>query len=80
MQELELKVDRSSFNLLWKSLYAREDALLKTVEQYGEDSDEGADALNDIVALRLYRKELQEQAEKIFDANAFIVSDAPFAS
>ena len=78
MRELELKIDRSSFNLLWKSLHAREDALLTIVEQYGEDSDEGADALNDIVALRLYKKELKEQAEKVFDPNAFIVNDEPY--
>ncbi|MGH1487338.1 MAG: hypothetical protein ACRBCI_14080 [Cellvibrionaceae bacterium] len=78
MQALELKVDRSTFNLLWKSLHARESILLKTVEEYGEDSDEGADTLNDIVALRLYQKELKEQAEKVFDENAFIVHDESY--
>ncbi|MGL6159947.1 hypothetical protein [Microbulbifer sp.] len=78
MRELELKVDRSTFNLLWVSLHAREAELLKRVEEFGEDSDEGADALNDIVALRLYKEELKEQGEKVFDANAFIVSDAPY--
>ncbi len=78
MQELELRIDRSTFSLLWKSLHTREDTLLKIVDKYSEDSDEGADALNDIVALRLYKKELKEQAEKIFDANAFIVNDDPY--
>jgi hypothetical protein len=75
MRELELKIDRSTFSLLWMSLHARESELLSRVEQFGEDSDEGADALNDIVALRLYKRELKEQAEVVFDKNAFIVSD-----
>lgn len=72
MRELELKVDRSTFSLLWMSLHARENELLNRVEQFGEDSDEGADALNDIVALRLYKRELKGLAEKIFDENSFI--------
>ncbi len=63
-RELDLKIDRATFTLLWKSLHAREDALLQVVEQHGEDSDEGADALNDIVALRLYKNELKEQDKK----------------
>ncbi|EGT3624090.1 MULTISPECIES: hypothetical protein [Morganella] len=75
MRVLELKIDRSTFNLLWKSLHAREEALLRRVEEYGEDSDEGADALNDIMALRLYRNELREDAEPVFDANAFLTDD-----
>ena len=78
MQELNLKIDRSTFNLIWKSLHAREDALLKIVDEHGEDSDEGADSLDDIVALRLYKNELKEQAEKVFDASAFVVSDEPY--
>ncbi|MCO1337044.1 hypothetical protein MO867_22225 [Microbulbifer sp. OS29] len=78
MRELELKIDRSTFSLLWMSLHARENELLSRVEQFGEDSDEGADALNDIVALRLYKRELKEQAEKVFDKNAFIVSDESY--
>lgn len=75
MKVLELKIDRSTFNLLWKSLHAREEALLRKVQKYGEDSDEGADALNDIIALRLYKKELREEAESVFDTNAFITGD-----
>ena len=69
---LELTIDRSTFSLLWMSLHSRELELLEIINFYGEDSDEGADALNDIVALRLYEKELKEKAEKVFDSNAFI--------
>lgn len=65
MQDLDLKIDRSTFNLIWKSLHAREDSLLKIVEEFGEDSDEGADSLNDIIALRLYKKELKELANGV---------------
>ncbi|OZG70345.1 hypothetical protein BTA51_26235 [Hahella sp. CCB-MM4] len=75
MRELELKVSRSAFNMLWCSLHDREAALLRVVEKYGIDSDEGADALNDVTALRCYMAELKDQAEKVFDANAFIIED-----
>jgi len=52
--------------------------LLNIVETHGEDSDEGADALNDTVVLRLYRDELKAQAEQVFsDPNAFILEDIP---
>ena len=78
MRELELTIDRSAFSLLWMSIHARENELLKRVEEHGEDSNEGADALNDLAYLRLYKKGLKEKAENIFDANAFIVSDDPY--
>ena len=78
MRELELRIDRSVFSLLWMSLHAREAQLLDRIQRSGEDSDQGADALNDLAALRLYRNDLKEKAEKIFDANAFIVSDEPY--
>ncbi len=76
MESLNLSLDQGSFNLIWRSLHAREKELLSIVENFGDDSDEGADALNDIVALRLYIDELKEQAEKVFsDKNAFILED-----
>jgi len=77
MANFNLSLDQSRFNLLWRSLYAREKELFSIIENHGEDSDEGADALNDIVALRLYRDELKEQAEALFDENAFILEDIP---
>ena len=75
MRELNLSIDRSTFCLLWRSIHAREKELLHQLEVHGEDSDIGADSLNDIIALRLYKDELKELAEKVFDANAFIVDD-----
>lgn len=77
MQELNLKIDSGTFNLIWRSLHARESELLNIVSKHGDDSDEGADALNDIVTLRLYKEELEEQAGEIFDKNAFILEDVP---
>lgn len=79
MSELDITLDSNSFNLVWKSLHAHENNLSKIVEEYGEDSDEGADALNDLAFLRLYKISIKEKAEKIFHKNAFIVeNDAPF--
>lgn len=78
MESLNLPLDQSAFNLIWRSLHARDKELLGIVEKFGDDSDEGADALNDIVALRLYIDELKEQAEKVFSSkNAFILEDIP---
>ncbi|GAA6167305.1 hypothetical protein [Sessilibacter corallicola] len=78
MEYLNLPLNQSTFNLIWRSLHAREKELLSIVEKFGDESDEGADALNDIVALRLYIDELKEQAEKVFsDKNAFILEDIP---
>ena len=75
MKELELKLDSNTFNLIWRSLHARENELLAIVSKYDEDEDESIDALNDIVALRIYKEELKEQAESLFDKNAFILED-----
>ncbi|WP_221797610.1 hypothetical protein [Oceanobacter mangrovi] len=75
MSELDITLDTNSFNLIWKSLHAREQNLLRVMEEYGEDSDEGADALNDLAYLRLYKEGLREKAEKAFHPNSFIVDD-----
>ena len=79
MRELNITLDRGSFNLIWKSLHARENELLHIIKEHGEDSDKGADALNDTAYLRLYKIGLKKAAEKTFNANAFIVeNDEPF--
>jgi len=78
MRELKLKLEQKHFNLIWKSLHARENDLLQRVKQFGDDSEEGAFALNDLVYLRLYKKELQIDAEKIFYKNAFNISDEAY--
>ncbi len=78
MRELDLKFNHDNFSLFWLSLLAREKELLKTVEEYGEDSDEGSFALNDLAYLRLYRDDLKEKAEKTFDPSVFSTSDDPY--
>ncbi|WHI45680.1 hypothetical protein [Microbulbifer sp. VAAF005] len=78
MRTLKLEIDRSTFSLLWTSLHTRENELLNRINEFGEDSDEAADAANDVIALRLYKKELKAQAEEVFDENAFIVSDEAY--
>ena len=80
MKELELKLKRDQFSLIWMSLHSREKELLACVEEYGEDSDQGADALNDLAYLRLFRDSLKQKAEPIFHENAFIVSDDAYKS
>ena len=71
MDTLELSLKRDHFSLIWNSLHSREKALFAIVEKFGEDSDEGADALNDLAYLRLYMKGLKEKAAKIFPEAAF---------
>ena len=78
MRKLDISLKADHFNLIWVSLHAREQQLLKVVEDFGEDSDQGADALNDIVYLRLYRNSLREKAEPIFNKSVFIVGDEPY--
>lgn len=78
MRELNLNFNHDNFNLLWISLSARERELLNTIEEHGDDSEEGALALNDLAYLRLYIAELKEKAEKVFDESVFNTSDDAF--
>lgn len=78
MRELYLNLNHDNFSLFWLSLLARENELLKLVVEYGEDSDEGSFALNDLVYLRLYREDLKEKAEKVFDQSVFSTSNEPY--
>ena len=77
MRKFTLEVDEKSFNLLWHSLCAREDDLLAIIKEHEDDESEiGPMASNDLVYLRLYKKELKEQAEKaVFGENVFNISD-----
>lgn len=59
---VELELDPQFFNLLWRGLYARERELLAAIDRLGPDSDDGALLSNDLVYLRLCRKELQKRA------------------
>lgn len=78
LRQLDISLQQKHFSLIWKSLHAREQELLTRVEKYGEDSEEGGLALNDIAFLRLYRKELKKEAKEIFNQNAFSLSDGAY--
>ncbi|WP_221793708.1 hypothetical protein [Oceanobacter mangrovi] len=75
MRELQLNFDSAAFNMLWRSLAAREKELLSIVENNDEESDEAIDAANDIIALRLFQIEVKSQAEGIFSDNVFSLSN-----
>ena len=78
MRQLDISLQQKHFSLIWKSLHAREQALLNRVEKYGEDSEEAGLALNDLAFLRLYRKELKKEAEEVFNQNVFSLSDEAY--
>jgi hypothetical protein len=76
-RELQLNLKAKHFSLIWMALHDREEKLLKIIEENGEDSDEAALAGNDIIFLRLYRKELKQRAETVFNSNVFDLSEEP---
>ncbi len=78
MRSFNLDINEQHFNLLWRSLAAREKELLAVIKEHedDDDSEEGPMAANDLMYLRLYQKSLKEQAEKaVFSANCFSLSD-----
>lgn len=64
MRSFALDIDEKYFNLLWRSLNCRENALLAKIAAEAEDTDEAALLANDVVYLRLCKKNLQEKAKK----------------
>ena len=77
MRSFTLEITEKQFNLLWRSLAAREQELLGVVEkcQDDDDSEKGPLAANDLIYLRLYQKALKEQVEQAgFAQNAFSLS------
>jgi hypothetical protein len=76
MRSFSFDIDEKYFNLLWRSIIARENELLSKLSKEDEDSDEAALIGNDIVFLRLAKKDLQEKAEKAgFSGGAFSLDD-----
>lgn len=78
MRKFSLEVSEQHFNLLWRSLHAQEEKLLKIIAE-NEDDDEGelaAFAGNDLVYLRLYRDDLEKEAKNAaFSEKVFSLSD-----
>lgn len=76
MKEFHLKVDEKVFNLLWRSLADREAEVLSNIELAGEDSDEAALLGNDLIFLRLTKKDLEEKASQArFSQGAFSLEE-----
>jgi hypothetical protein len=76
MRSFNIEIDEKYFNLLWRSIIARENELLDSLSQYDEESDEAALIGNDIVYLRLCKKDLQDKAQKAsFSNGAFSLGD-----
>lgn len=76
MRTFALEIDEKSFNLLWRSVAAREKELLVKISKDNEETDEAALIGNDIVYLRLVKKELQEKAEKAgFSSGSFSLDE-----
>lgn len=63
MKHVQLKLDEQTFNLLWRSLHDREDALLEAIGNEPRGSDEAALLGNDLVYLRLYKAELEKSGQ-----------------
>ena len=76
MRSFALEIDEKLFNLLWRSIITRENEMLDSLSQEDEDSDEAALLSNDIVYLRLCKKELEAKAnEAAFSDGAFSLDD-----
>lgn len=76
MRAFKLEVDEKHFNLLWRSIHAWESELLDELSQEPEGSDEAALIGNDLAYLRLYKKELKEQAKaSSFSDGAFSLEE-----
>lgn len=63
MRSFAFEIDEKFFNLVWRSLAARERDLLSKIAQQMEDSDEAALLGNDVVYLRLCKRALEESAK-----------------
>jgi hypothetical protein len=78
MRSFHLKVDERYFNMLWRSLLAREKELMEIVAEHedDEDSDEAIMAANDVVYVRMSKKSIEKLAREAgFPESAFSVDD-----
>ena len=78
MRKFNVEIDEQHFNLLWRSLDAYEQSLLRIIENHqgDDDSEEAAFAGNDLVYLRLYRDDLEREARAAkFSDGVFCLSD-----
>jgi hypothetical protein len=76
MRKFTLQIDEKLFKLIWRSLDARERELVASLSRKPEGSEEAALIGNDVVYLRLCKKDLEEQARgAAFSDGAFSLDD-----
>jgi len=76
MKSFDMNIDEKYFNLLWRSLLERESELEANIEPFGINTDDAVLMGNDLVYLRLCKKELKENAQKAnFSEGAFSMDD-----
>ncbi len=76
MRSFNITIDEKYFNLLWRSLSERESELELNIENSEPESDDAALIGNELVYLRLCKKELKEEAKKEkFSEGAFSLED-----
>lgn len=75
MRTFDITIDEKYFNLLWRALSERESELEINIEN--SNSDDAALIGNDLVYLRLCKKELSENAKKEnFSEGVFSLEEA----
>ena len=76
MRKFPLQVDEKLFNLIWRSIDARERELVASLSRKREGWEEAALIGNDLVFLRLCKKDLEKQARAAaFSDGAFSLDD-----
>lgn len=75
MREFNQTIDERYFNMLWRCISERESEMASSIES-NPDSDESALLSNELVYLRLCKKELESNAKDAnFPASAFSLDD-----
>ncbi len=76
MKSIRVDLDEQYFNVLWRGLHARERELTSAIERLGPDSDDAALLSNDLVYLRMCKKDMQRMAwEASFSPGALSCED-----
>ena len=76
MRSFSIAINEKYFNFLWRAVHSRENELLAILSRVPEESDEAALTTNDLIYLRLCKKELEEKAKlAVFSDAVFSVED-----
>jgi len=76
MKSFDINIDEKYFNLLWRSLSERETELEASIGQVDSNADESALLGNELVYLRMCKKDLEENAREAgFSEGVFSLDD-----